>query len=95
MIKMIKLGADGSDEELEAVLTYLSTHFGPETPGPVNINTARAIELEAALLLPRSQAKAIIQYRDQNGPFHSIDDLRNIPGVDFAKIQAGKTRLVF
>lgn len=92
---MVKLGADGSNEELEAVLNYLSTHFAPETPGPVNINTARAIDLEAALLLRRSQAKEIIQYRNQNGPFRSLEDLRKVPGIDFSKIEAGKTRLVF
>jgi competence protein ComEA len=95
IIKMIKLGAQGTDEELEAVLGYLSSHFGPEAPAPVNINKARAIDLEAALLLRRSEAKAVIEYRAQNGDFKSIDDLRKVPGLDFQKIETRKSRVMF
>ena len=95
IVKMMKLGAQGSDEELEAVLGYLSTHFGPEAPKPIDINKARAVDLEAVLLLKRSQAKAVIEYRTKNGSFKSIDDLRNIPGLDFRKLEAKKSRLVF
>jgi competence protein ComEA len=95
IIKMVKLGAQGSDEELEAVLNYLSTHFAPEAPGPIEINKARAVDLEAGLLLRRSQAKAVIEYRNKNGDFKSIDDLRNVPGLDFQKIESNKSRIVF
>ena len=95
IVKMMKLGAQGSDEELEAVLGYLSTHFAPEAPKPIDINKARAVDLEAVLLLRRSQAKAVIEYRTKNGNFKSIDDLRKIPGLDFQKIEAKKSRLVF
>jgi competence protein ComEA len=95
IVKMMKLGATGSDEELEAVLNYLSTHFSPETPGPVNINTARAVDLEAALLLRRSQAEAVIAYRKEHGAFHSMDDLAQVPGLDIKPIQAKKSRVVF
>jgi competence protein ComEA len=95
IVKMMKLGAQGSDEELEAVLTYLSSHFGPEAPGPININKADAVDLEAGLLLLRSQAKAVIEYRIQHGDFKSIDELRKVPGLDFQKIESKKSRLVF
>lgn len=92
---MVKLGAQGSDEELEAVLNYLSTNFGTEIPGPVDINRSRAVDLEAGLLLKRSQAEAVVEYRDKNGPFKSIDDLRNVPGLDFQAILSKKSRIVF
>lgn len=95
IVKMMKLGAEGSNEELEAVLTYLSTHFGPEAPGPININKADAVDLEAGLLLLRSQAKAVIEYRAEHGDFKSIDDLRKVPGLDFQKVESKKSRLVF
>jgi competence protein ComEA len=95
IIKMMKLGAQGSDEELDAVLNYLSTHYGREAPRPLEINKARAVDLEAVLLLPRSQAEAVLAYRDKNGEFKNIDDLRNIPGIDFQKIEARKARIVF
>jgi competence protein ComEA len=95
IIKMVKLGAQGSDEELEAVLNYLSTHFATEIPGPIDINKSRAVDLEAGLLLRRSQARAIIEYRDKNGFFKSIDDIRNVPGLDFQAIESKKSRIVF
>jgi competence protein ComEA len=95
IVKMIKLGADGSNEEFEAILTYLSDHFGPDAPGPININKADAVDLEAGLLLLRSQAKAVIEYRSEHGDFKSIDDLRKVPGLDFQKIESKKSRLVF
>jgi competence protein ComEA len=95
VVKMVKLGAQGTDEEFDAVLTYLSKNFGREIPGPINMNTADAVDLEAGLLLLRSHAQAIIQYREVNGNFKSIDDLRKIPGLDFQKIEVKKARLVF
>lgn len=95
IVKMMKLGADGSNEEFEAILTYLSTHFGPEAPAPININKADAVDLEAGLLLLRSQAKAVIEYRTEHGDFKSLDDLRNVPGLDFQKVESKKSRLVF
>ena len=95
VVKMVKLGAQGSDEEFDAVLTYLSKYFGREVPGPINMNTADAVDLEAGLLLLRSQANAVIQYRETNGNFKSIDDLRKIPGLDFQKVESKKARLVF
>lgn len=95
IVKMMKLGAEGSDEELEAVLGYLSKNFGPEAPKPLDVNTARAVDFEAVLLLPRSQAKAVIQYRDEHGDFQSLDDLRKVPGLDFKRVEAKKSRLVF
>ena len=95
IVKMVKLGAQGSDEELEAVLNYLSTHFATEIPGPIDINKSRAVDLEAGLLLRRSQARAVIEYRDKNGFFKSIDDLRNVPGLDFQAIESKKSRIVF
>ena len=95
IVKMVKLGAQGSDEELEAILNYLSSHFATELPGPIDINKSRAVDLEAGLLLRRSQAVAIIDYRDKNGSFKSLDDLRNVPGVDFQAIETKKSRIVF
>ena len=93
--KMVKLGARASDDDFDAILVYLTRHFGPEKPGPININKATAVDLQTTLLLRRSQAMAILQYRSQHGDFKSIDDLRNIPGLDFSKIETKKARIVF
>jgi competence protein ComEA len=89
--KMANLGAEANDNEFEAILDYLSRHFGPQATQPVNVNKATAVEMECVLELTRPESKAIVQYRQQNGPFKTLDDLSRIPGLDFKKISAKKS----
>jgi competence protein ComEA len=93
--KMISLGAQGSEQEFATVLEYLSAHFAAEALPPLNVNKAKAIDFEARLSLRRSQAAAIIDYRTRHGVFKSIEDLKKVPGVDTAKIDAKKDILEF
>ena len=93
--KMIALGMNGTEKDFEVVLDYLARHYPAPEFQKLNVNTARAIELESAIGLPRSQAAKVIEYREKNGPFKSIDDLKKVPGVDAAKIDAKKDRLAF
>jgi competence protein ComEA len=93
--KMAGLGLSATDEEMSAVLNYLAGHYPAEPLPPINVNKAQAIDLEAGLSLLRSQAALIIQYRQKHGDFKSIDDLKKVPGVDVAKIEAKKDRLTF
>ncbi len=46
----------------------------------VNINTASVDELNAVKGIGPSKAKAIVDYREKNGPFKSVDDLKEIKG---------------
>ncbi len=46
----------------------------------VNVNTAQQSELQLTQGLDKHKAKAIIEYRAQNGYFTSIDDLEKLPG---------------
>jgi competence protein ComEA len=93
--KMVNLGAKGSEKDFELVLGYLASHYPADETPRLNVNTARAIELESALSLPRSQAAAIIDSREKHGPFKSLEELKKVPGVDVAKIEAKKDRLAF
>ena len=92
---MVNLGAKGPDKDFALVLDYLASHYPADEVAAINVNKARAIELESALSLPRSQAAAIIEYRTKHGDFKSIDELKKVPGVDVAKIEAKKDRLAF
>lgn len=47
----------------------------------VNINTATAEELKALPGIGPSKAEAIVAYRQQNGSFKSVDDLKNVKGI--------------
>jgi competence protein ComEA len=93
--KMVNMGAEGTDDEYEAVLGYLTKNFGPEAARPVNVNKATPVEIESSLSLSRAEAAAIVQYRTDKGDFKSLDDLKNVPGLDFKKVEARKSRITF
>ena len=46
----------------------------------VNINTATPGELDGVKGIGPSKAQAIVDYRSKNGPFKSLDDLKNVKG---------------
>jgi competence protein ComEA len=93
--KMVSLGAEGTEQEFSAALDYLSQNYPAEAIPRLNVNTARAIDFESRLTLRRSEAGAIIKYRTEHGNFKSIDDLKKVPGIDPAKIEAKKDILIF
>src|SRR2546423_555490 len=95
MEKMVALGATGTPKDFDAVVEYLAKNFPASEIPRLKVNTATAIDFESGLSLTRSQAAAIIRYRTKNGDFKSVDDLKKVPGVDAAKIDAKKDRLVF
>jgi competence protein ComEA len=93
--KMAGMGAKVPSENYDEILGYLTKHFGADAPLPIRVNKASAVDLESLLLLKRSEARAIVEYRAGHGDFKSIDDLRKVQGVDFKKIEAKKDLLVF
>ena len=95
MDKMIALGAKGTQKEFDDILDFLATTYPGEEIAKLKVNEARAVEFESVLSLPRSQAAAIVAYRTKNGDFKSLEDLKKVPGVDAAKIEARKDRLQF
>ena len=54
---------------------------GTEHAGKVNLNTADESELCTLTGIGTSKAKAIIAYREENGPFASIEDLMKVEGI--------------
>ena len=59
----------------------------------VNINTATQSELEAVKGLGPAKAQAIIQHRETNGNFKSLDELDNVKGFGKASIDKLKGEL--
>jgi competence protein ComEA len=88
--EMASNGAVGSDAEWTAILDYLAKYYSP-----VLINKAAAKELASALDIPASAAEAIVRARTERGPFKSIDEVKQVNGVDPARIDSQKDRLVF
>jgi len=92
--KMVSLGARASQEEVAQITGYLVTNFKGEAPKPINMNSASAVDLEAVAGLLRKEAAAWIAWRNKSGPCKSLDDLKNVPGVPFNKIDERRDRLV-
>lgn len=59
-----------------------------EPAGPVDLNTATVAELEALPGVGPATAAAIVDDRERNGPFPSVDDLERVPGIGPAKLAA-------
>lgn len=59
--------------------------------GRVNINTATMEQLQTLPGIGKAKAGAIIEYREANGAFSSVEDLRQVPGIKdgiFGQVQA-------
>jgi len=91
---MIKRGAKATPEDQKAIVGYLVENFLGEAPRPLNVNTAEAIDLESVAGLLRREAAAVIEYRQKNGPFKTLDDMKKVPGLDFKKIDTQRDRLL-
>jgi competence protein ComEA len=88
--QMARFGAEASDQQYDQILTYLTRHFSL-----IGINKATAKDLETTLDVPANVAEGIVAYRVANGEFKTVDDLKKVPGLDGAKVEAQKGRIVF
>lgn len=75
-IEQVKKTYGISDSVFTLISPYLSVNT--KTRRLLNINAASAYDLKNRTNLPDAVAKAIIVYRQQNGPFKSVDDLKKI-----------------
>jgi competence protein ComEA len=55
--------------------------------GLINVNTASATELETLSGIGEVLAATIVEYRTQNGPFASVDDLLDVSGIGPATLE--------
>lgn len=59
----------------------------------VNINTAGVNELTALSGIGEARAQDIISYREENGPFQSIEDIKKVSGIKDAVFQKIKDEI--
>ncbi|ADV49657.1 helix-hairpin-helix domain-containing protein [Cellulophaga sp. E16_2] len=91
-----RLGGFIDDEQVSevygldpVVLKRIAAHFKvlsiPKL-NKININTASVSELSKLVYLNYTVSNAIARYREENGAFHSFDELKNIEGFPSEKI---------
>ena len=93
MTRMVGIGMKGTDEEIAAALEYLATHFKGEAAAPLNLNRATPVQLQSIAGLLRRESAALIAHRAK-APCKTLEDLKGVAGLDYAKIEKRRDRLV-
>lgn len=60
---------------------------GADSDGPIDLNTAGPRELEELSGVGPAIAQRIIDHREKNGPFRSVDDLLEVSGIGPATLE--------
>jgi competence protein ComEA len=71
-----------------------ATSSGPNGGGPVNLNSATAADFDGLPGIGPVLAQRIVDYRQQQGPFTSIDQLDDVPGIGPSLFAQLRTRVV-
>lgn len=82
------------DEESLKNDACITTDNNSTPTGKISINTATMEELMTLTGIGEAKAKDIISYREKNGPFKTIEDIKNVSGIGdslFAKIKENIT----
>jgi competence protein ComEA len=87
---MVKIGATGTDEQIDRAMRFLLHNLTK-----VNVNTATASEIAPVLGVSDAAAQAIVERRTRNGGFKTIEELKKVRGVDAAKLEGRRDRIVF
>lgn len=65
-----------------------------EQAATVSLNSADADKLHRELAgVGEAKAKAIVAYRDEHGPFQSVDELLEVKGIGAAILEKNRSRL--
>jgi outer membrane protein assembly factor BamB len=88
--QMVARGAQGTDDELMAVVEYLTREHGR-----VNVNLASAADIALVLGLTPAEAAAIVEHRRQRGTFDDAAAVERVAGIDARKIAARRDAMVF
>ena len=92
--KMAALGATASDEEFTEILDYVVKNF-PASTIKLNINKATAAEIETQLGLSSKQAEDIVAYREKNGAFKTLEDVKRVPQLEAKEVDTRRNRITF
>ena len=86
--------ASAAEKSQVAVEQAASDKTVSEKSSKVNINQDSAETIAAGLKgIGLKRAQAIVEYREENGPFKSVDELSQIKGIGTKVIEANQSQL--
>ncbi|WP_346920371.1 helix-hairpin-helix domain-containing protein [Clostridium sp. UBA7339] len=80
-IKIYKIGEEVLDSEIEVEEQQEKDTGAVDSKGKININKATVDELMTIPGIGQVKAQSIVDYRNENGKFNSVDELTNITGI--------------
>ena len=88
-LSMKDFGAMATEAEWKTVTDYLIANLAL-----LEVNKAEPAHFQLVFGIDEAAAKELAAYRDKQGGFKTIDDVKKAPGLDAAKIDALKDRLL-
>ena len=76
-------------------MLFLAAALPVAAAATVNVNTAQQSDLQRAPGLDKYKAKAIIEYRAQNGSIDTFEELSHVPGFTPEVIERVKPEIAF
>lgn len=93
-IKVSALSQNQNDKTADnAILNEGTNNKSTQNTTMVNINTASKEELDTLPGVGPATADKIIEYRETNGQFNSIEDIKNVRGIGEAKFSKMQSRI--
>lgn len=80
VVVLLRLPEPGSTPEV-AVSDGVAGAPSGDIPARININTATLAELDVLPGVGEVTAERIVRFREENGPFRSVDDLIHVEGI--------------
>jgi competence protein ComEA len=76
---------------IKSLLLALALSASALAAGKVNVNTADAATIAAALNgVGQAKAEAIVAHREQNGPFKSAEQLAEVKGIGLKTVEKNR-----
>jgi competence protein ComEA len=83
-----------ADKPVAKPATTVTTVTTAKESGKVNLNTANINELTALKGIGEKKAQAIVDFREKQGKFTTVDQLADVSGIGPATLEANRDMII-